>query len=63
MPLLLFLALCLFQGARGGEETPLPVVLWHGMGDSCCNNHSIGAIATLIRQQLGMGRSFHLNYH
>lgn len=32
----------------------LPVVLWHGMGDSCCNNHSIGSLANLIREQLGM---------
>ncbi|GLI68395.1 hypothetical protein VaNZ11_012781 [Volvox africanus] len=32
----------------------LPVVLWHGMGDSCCAPHSIGAIAKLIEFQLGV---------
>ena len=31
----------------------LPVVLWHGMGDSCCNSHSIGAVRNRIQQVLG----------
>jgi hypothetical protein len=26
------------------EEGPTPVVLWHGMGDSCCNPSSMGSI-------------------
>ena len=30
----------------------LPVVIWHGMGDSCCNNRSIGAVRNLIEQAL-----------
>lgn len=25
-------------------SAPLPVVLWHGMGDDCCNPKSMGAI-------------------
>lgn len=37
---------------RKVAESPLPVVLWHGMGDSCCWNHSIGAVANRIRQTL-----------
>lgn len=30
-----------------------PVVIWHGMGDSCCSQHSIGAVKTLIEDTLG----------
>jgi hypothetical protein len=26
------------------EDGPTPVVLWHGMGDSCCNPSSMGSI-------------------
>lgn len=32
---------------------PVPVVLWHGMGDSCCNPESMGAIKKLIEEQVG----------
>lgn len=28
----------------GVMAAPLPVVLWHGMGDTCCNPLSIGRI-------------------
>lgn len=31
---------------------PTPVVLWHGMGDSCCNPLSLGSIIKLIQSQL-----------
>ena len=30
----------------------LPVVLWHGMGDSCCASFSIGAIQGAIEEAL-----------
>jgi len=30
---------------------PLPVVLWHGMGDSCCNPISMGAFMRMIQRQ------------
>lgn len=33
-------------------DEPLPVVLWHGMGDTCCNRGSLGAIVDLIEQQV-----------
>ncbi|GFH16725.1 palmitoyl protein thioesterase [Haematococcus lacustris] len=40
---------------RGDANTSaLPVVLWHGMGDSCCASYSIGAIKAEIEQQLGV---------
>ena len=29
-----------------------PIVLWHGMGDSCCNPLSLGSINRLIEHQL-----------
>ncbi|XP_025111565.1 palmitoyl-protein thioesterase 1-like [Pomacea canaliculata] len=30
----------------------VPVVLWHGMGDSCCNPLSMGSIKDLIEKQI-----------
>jgi hypothetical protein len=38
------------QGKNGGA---LPVVLWHGMGDSCCSLGSMGSIKKLIEDKLG----------
>lgn len=32
----------------------LPVVLWHGMGDSCCSMGSMGAVKKLIEDRLGV---------
>lgn len=29
-----------------------PVVIWHGMGDSCCNPLSIGSIIKLIERKM-----------
>ena len=29
-----------------------PIVLWHGMGDSCCNPLSLGSLIKLIKRQL-----------
>uniref|UniRef100_A0A7G3AUY4 Palmitoyl-protein thioesterase 1 n=1 Tax=Lutzomyia longipalpis TaxID=7200 RepID=A0A7G3AUY4_LUTLO len=45
------------NGALTGNESaanaaPLPVVLWHGMGDSCCFPFSLGSIKKLIEQQI-----------
>lgn len=37
----------------GNGTRQLPVVLWHGMGDSCCNTHSIGAVRKRIQELLG----------
>lgn len=31
---------------------PLPVIIWHGMGDSCCNPLSMGSIVKLIQKQI-----------
>ena len=29
-------------------DAPVPVVIWHGMGDSCCNPASMGRIKQVI---------------
>uniref|UniRef100_A0A0N4ZPF7 Palmitoyl-protein thioesterase 1 n=1 Tax=Parastrongyloides trichosuri TaxID=131310 RepID=A0A0N4ZPF7_PARTI len=34
------------------QNVSLPVVIWHGMGDSCCNPLSIGWIKSIIQKQL-----------
>jgi len=34
------------------QNATLPVVLWHGMGDSCCNPESMGAMKTLIENNI-----------
>jgi len=31
---------------------PVPIVLWHGMGDSCCNPLSMGYIKSLLEQEI-----------
>lgn len=31
---------------------PVPVVLWHGMGDSCCNPLSMGGIKDILAEQI-----------
>merc|ERR1711997_736695 len=27
---------------------PLPIVMWHGMGDNCCHSFSMGAIKKML---------------
>lgn len=36
------------------DAKPLPIVLWHGMGDSCCNPKSIGGIKQNLQDTLGV---------
>lgn len=49
------------RGAGAADEPradpaakPLPVVLWHGMGDSCCAAGGMGAVKQLIEDELGV---------
>ncbi|XP_053313153.1 palmitoyl-protein thioesterase 1 [Spea bombifrons] len=35
---------------NGGD--PVPLVIWHGMGDSCCNPFSMGAIKKMVEEQI-----------
>ncbi|XP_067862628.1 palmitoyl-protein thioesterase 1-like [Heptranchias perlo] len=40
-----------WKTARNSTEPP-PVVIWHGMGDSCCNPLSMGFIKKLVEQKI-----------
>ncbi|KAH8373267.1 hypothetical protein KR009_012191, partial [Drosophila setifemur] len=50
--LLVFIGYFLWKPTAGGTNPDvLPVVLWHGMGDTCCLPFSLGAIMKLIVAQ------------
>merc|ERR1712236_33392 len=34
------------------REGPTPIVLWHGMGDSCCNPISMGSIKNYLEDEI-----------
>lgn len=56
--LLVALAMAAGRGASAelvgpSPSEPLPVVLWHGMGDTCCNPKSMGRVKDLIQQEIG----------
>ncbi|XP_005993967.1 palmitoyl-protein thioesterase 1 [Latimeria chalumnae] len=46
----LLLPRCILTAAINGTITPL--VIWHGMGDSCCNPLSMGAIKKMVEQKI-----------
>eukprot|EP00300_Choanocystis_sp_HF-7_P023859 c25246_g1_i1.p1 GENE.c25246_g1_i1~~c25246_g1_i1.p1 ORF type:complete len:305 (-),score=56.41 c25246_g1_i1:24-938(-) len=50
MRLSLLVLLCAL--AAGAMAAYRPVVIWHGMGDNCCNPRSMGAIKAEIQSQL-----------
>ncbi|XP_068188358.1 palmitoyl-protein thioesterase 1 [Antennarius striatus] len=37
---------------RHNGTVPVPVVLWHGMGDNCCNPLSMGEIKKMIEEEI-----------
>lgn len=37
---------------NGKVDPPVPIVLWHGMGDTCCSPLSLGKIIKLLESQL-----------
>lgn len=49
-----FAAVILVVGLSAAAA-PIPVVLWHGMGDNCCNPYSMGRMQQLIEQAVGGG--------
>ena len=68
---LCMLALGLLLGAKASQlaskepsvRAALPIVLWHGMGDSCCASYSLGAVKKHIEQALdGAGPPTSLHY-
>ena len=42
-----------FRSMNVNVDGALPVVLWHGMGDSCCASYSIGGVSKYISDELG----------
>jgi len=45
-----FIFIQFFLLISAADQTPL--VIWHGMGDSCCNPLSMGSIMRMIRRQI-----------
>jgi palmitoyl-protein thioesterase len=49
--LVLLITLCV--ALETNQQTPtVPVVIWHGMGDTCCNPLSMGRIQKVIEQTI-----------
>ncbi|XP_034939099.1 palmitoyl-protein thioesterase 1 [Chelonus insularis] len=38
--------------SKNYSSTPTPIVLWHGMGDSCCFSFSLGQIKNILEQEI-----------
>ncbi|XP_053123523.1 palmitoyl-protein thioesterase 1 isoform X2 [Hemicordylus capensis] len=55
-PVLLLMLLMLLGGScrlsRGTSAGPVPLVIWHGMGDSCCNPESMGYIKKIVEEKI-----------
>ena len=48
-----FLALLFVALVQGSVSLdPPPIVIWHGMGDSCCNPWSMGAVKKMMEKNL-----------
>ncbi|XP_067389938.1 palmitoyl-protein thioesterase 1 isoform X1 [Emydura macquarii macquarii] len=45
---------CLLGAGRGAGPPagPVPLVIWHGMGDSCCNPASMGYIKKIVEDKI-----------
>ncbi|KRZ50703.1 Palmitoyl-protein thioesterase 1 [Trichinella nativa] len=55
MSLTLFLCVCMISLSCFHESVfadPTPVVMWHGMGDTCCNLGSLGAIINVLEREI-----------
>ncbi|OUC41062.1 palmitoyl protein thioesterase [Trichinella nativa] len=55
MSLTLFLCVCMISLSCFHESVfadPTPVVMWHGMGDTCCNLGSLGAIINVLQREI-----------
>lgn len=44
--------LLLLCGTSWASNGTVPLVIWHGMGDSCCNPLSMGAIKKMVEQEV-----------
>jgi palmitoyl-protein thioesterase len=45
-------ALLLFASLFFSNASPVPLVMWHGMGDTCCNPLSLGRLQKLVEQHV-----------
>lgn len=45
-------AFCASVSGRLSVSKPVPVVMWHGMGDTCCSSGSLGKIISLLQDQI-----------
>lgn len=43
---------CLYEEKNVTAVSPMPIVLWHGMGDSCCFSFSLGRIQQILQDQI-----------
>jgi len=50
MKRVIFLVLCIYTFVCAQQYRP--VVMWHGMGDDCCNPESMGYIKSVIEKYL-----------
>lgn len=49
------LLLSLLLGASSSASSPTPIVIWHGMGDNCCNPWSMGRVKSMLERHVGGG--------
>ncbi|XP_063597473.1 palmitoyl-protein thioesterase 1-like isoform X2 [Penaeus indicus] len=47
-----FLALICLLGITEAQDKPTPLVIWHGMGDTCCFFFSMGHIKKLVEERI-----------
>ncbi|KAJ6637666.1 Palmitoyl-protein thioesterase 1 [Pseudolycoriella hygida] len=51
---LVLLVLLIKQGISDDlTEAPPPIVMWHGMGDTCCFPFSLGTVTKMLKSKLG----------
>ena len=45
-----YFAFIMVLGGTLADNSTIPVVIWHGMGDSCCNPFSMGSIKSMVEK-------------
>jgi len=50
--ILLLFVVCGAANSKQLGDTPTPIVLWHGMGDSCCNPFSMGSVSRYLQKKI-----------
>lgn len=54
-PVALLISVSLLVGTStilADDPQPLPIVMWHGMGDSCCFSFSLGKMKKMLEEQI-----------